>query len=993
MIKITSLHKVYKTKRRNVCHALKNINLTLPDTGLVFVLGKSGSGKSTLLNLIGGLDSISRGKIEVDGNKLEKFREKDFCNYRNTHLGFIFQDYHLIDELTVYENIALSLDLRRIEDNDAVKAALKKVDLEGYEERYPSELSGGERQRVAIARAVVKNPRIILADEPTGNLDTHTSTAIISLLKSLSKECLILIVSHNVNDANTYADRIIELKGGEIISDKQRNPSFSDSVVLDGDTLIYPEGAKLSDEDISLINTRWGQNTKMVKRADKFVPQSKVKESGSAVKIGKETLSLKKELGLSGKFLKNKALYIAISSFMVSIIMVIMALAQTIIAFDSNQVLESEMKNANQDSMLFVKKLDDVDASRLGSSYITTIGDEDIETIYSSGYDGKIYPVINFSVPISRNNITQALGFSSLYSTVNLSESLGTMIVDEAFLKDRFGEIEYAVARDRFDPRGVIITDYVADLILAKNKLFKNKTYEDILRTGVYLSGNNVDTAIINAIIKTDYKERHKELYDRLTSGKLSMSAAIAKDIGASEMIDDVYNRLGYCYTTNQNFLEDINNSDSSIFANTYVLSVEKSTWSANAGAIKCVRNNGTKKLTNSWNTWRYTTTAPEIPEGARYMRVTHYPATEKYFQSEDKVYNVGYATLAFDGGEPVAKEVMNFKSNTSLTNRGNVYTNQSKRYLSDYIEIPEGAVITDFCASAVENLSFCTFYDENKCIISCVTASYYPDMPEKSVILSYDAYNSIFGTDFSASNVEQFVPHTVQLNQFMRYDIDQKNPLINERVTIIGLSTLNLASEDIYAKFQKNHYFEYALYFDGVNHISGTLEFLETGYKNQSAMIEGIHTMTEAVEVFIPIFELVAIFLCIGIVLILIIFASKMINDKMHDIGILKSLGTKNHSISTVFGLHILLVTALTCLMATVGYFFFIDLANDVLIESLKKFAPNRVVVDLQFLTFIPQIALENCVLVGVLSIASLVFPMVKIKAIKPVKIIKAKE
>lgn len=108
MIKIASLNKVYQSKKRKRCFALNDVNLTLPDAGLIFVLGKSGSGKSTLLNLIGGLDNVTSGSIEVDGNDLAKFKEKEFCNYRNTHIGFIFQDYHLIDELTVYDNIALS---------------------------------------------------------------------------------------------------------------------------------------------------------------------------------------------------------------------------------------------------------------------------------------------------------------------------------------------------------------------------------------------------------------------------------------------------------------------------------------------------------------------------------------------------------------------------------------------------------------------------------------------------------------------------------------------------------------------------------------------------------------------------------------------------------------------------------------------------------------------------------------------------------------------
>ena len=195
MIRINNLTKIYKSKRRSRCKALDNINLTLPNKGLVFVLGKSGSGKSTLLNLIGGLDNITKGSIIVDGNNISYFNEKEFCDYRNTHIGFIFQDYHLIDELTVYENIVLSLNLRRIEDRGLVRNALKRVDLANYEDRYPSELSGGERQRVAIARAIVKKPRIILADEPTGNLDTNTASQIINSNHNASP-----VLFYHIND-------------------------------------------------------------------------------------------------------------------------------------------------------------------------------------------------------------------------------------------------------------------------------------------------------------------------------------------------------------------------------------------------------------------------------------------------------------------------------------------------------------------------------------------------------------------------------------------------------------------------------------------------------------------------------------------------------------------------------------------------------------------------------------------------------------------------
>lgn len=150
---------------------------------------------------------------------------------------------------------------------------------------------------------------------------------------------------------------------------------------------------------------------------------------------------------------------------------------------------------------------------------------------------------------------------------------------------------------------------------------------------------------------------------------------------------------------------------------------------------------------------------------------------------------------------------------------------------------------------------------------------------------------------------------------------------------------------------------------------------------------------MTKAVDVFIPIFELIGIILCIGIIFILVNFSSKMIKDKMHEIGILKALGTQNKSIGTVFGLQICLIALLTIIMSTLGCFFFIDLANDVLIASLKELAPSHVVLDLDFLTFKFNVVLINVLLIIGLCLISLLVPLIKIKNIKPVKIIKAKE
>ena len=200
--------------------------------------------------------------------------------------------------------------------------------------------------------------------------------------------------------------------------------------------------------------------------------------------------------------------------------------------------------------------------------------------------------------------------------------------------------------------------------------------------------------------------------------------------------------------------------------------------------------------------------------------------------------------------------------------------------------------------------------------------------------------------------------------------------------------------SDDLFSLFYKDSVFEYALYLDGIDGIGAVLDTSERiHYTPQSYTVEGVHTMTKAVDVFVPIFELVAIFLCVGVIFIMVNFSSRMIQDKMHEIGILKALGVKNHSICSIFGMQVLLIAVLTCFLATAGYYVFIGTANDILINSLKELAPSHVVLDLDFLEFHSSISVFNCILVFALSVLSLIFPMIKIKMIKPVKIIKAKE
>ena len=219
MIELINVKKTYKAKKTSDTVALDDISFKIPSKGLYFITGESGSGKSTLLNVLGGLDKIDSGSIKVGNINLENLSKKDLVSYRNTCVGFIFQDYNLFLEYNVYDNVKLALELSNQNNNTDIDEILKRVGLYDLRLRNINELSGGQRQRVAIARALVKNPEIILADEPTGNLDSVTSRQIMELLKEISEDKCIIVVTHDKTLAAEFGRGFITMQDGKVIND------------------------------------------------------------------------------------------------------------------------------------------------------------------------------------------------------------------------------------------------------------------------------------------------------------------------------------------------------------------------------------------------------------------------------------------------------------------------------------------------------------------------------------------------------------------------------------------------------------------------------------------------------------------------------------------------------------------------------------------------------------------------------------------------------
>lgn len=225
MIELKKVNKFFNKGKKNELHVINNTSLMLPDVGLVALLGPSGCGKTTLLNAIGGLDSVQDGTILVDGKKISSRNMSKVDKLRSLSVGYIFQDYKLLEDQTVFDNVAIALKMVGIKNKDEIKVrveyVLEKVGMLRYRHRPVSMLSGGERQRVGIARALVKNPDIVLADEPTGNLDSRNSVEIMNIIKTISKERLVILVTHERNLAEFYASRIIEVSDGTVTADRE----------------------------------------------------------------------------------------------------------------------------------------------------------------------------------------------------------------------------------------------------------------------------------------------------------------------------------------------------------------------------------------------------------------------------------------------------------------------------------------------------------------------------------------------------------------------------------------------------------------------------------------------------------------------------------------------------------------------------------------------------------------------------------------------------
>ncbi len=458
MLEIRNLTKIYRSKTGDQVRALDNVSISFPESGMVFILGKSGSGKSTLLNVMGGLDSYDSGEFVIKGKSSKDFGGSDFDAYRNTFIGFIFQEYNVLDDFSVGANIGLALELQGKKATDErINSILSQVDLLSYAKRKPNELSGGQKQRVAIARALVKEPQIIMADEPTGALDSNTGKQIFDTLKALSREKLVLVVSHDRDFAERYADRIVELSDGRIISDvtkhEKQSVPLSDGIQKINDRILRIKGGyRLTEVDLKMINDYLSKNDSDIilsgdgRINDELRSAAGIGADGSTSvfegtnaekdytlkpyrkedsKFIRSRLPIKNALKMGTSGLKHKKFRLAMTIFLSLIAFTLFGFANTMATYEKttatiNSLLDSNVKNASV--TVGVKKTYSYSDGDTYSYYERHLMNEkDIETLRrETGLDfvpvftgGNLYGKNGFSISSQLQNYS---GDSYVYS-------------------------------------------------------------------------------------------------------------------------------------------------------------------------------------------------------------------------------------------------------------------------------------------------------------------------------------------------------------------------------------------------------------------------------------------------------------------------------------------------------------------------------------------------------------------------------------------------
>lgn len=517
LVKLEGVNKFYQSGDEKV-HALKDISLELPKSGLVFVLGQSGCGKSTLLNILGGLDKPDEGRILIEGADFSKFTSANLNDYLNSYLGFIFQEYNILKDLNLYDNIALPLEMQNVNKREIKQKTLEIIDQVGLSElrkRKINQLSGGQRQRIAVARALIKNPKMIIADEPTGNLDSVTGETIFELLKKLSEDRLVLIVTHDEESAYKFGDRIIKIEDGQLVEDISAPFTENDKNPLLDATI---------NEDFVLSKVISTKN------------RDEVNENGK-LKLIKVSTPVGTSFKLALKNINHKKFRFILMTLICSLSLAFFSFT---IELNDDPIRQNVYTSVDNNYIY----ADLLEKSELPENYVkNTIYDDYIGTQLPND----AYEEIKTKIP----SLTV-----HEYKTVAINYADYTSITDSFFT----GELSYLTKYDSRNSykllygrtptpgtKEIMITDYLAEMFMRLNYLQEAKQYSDFVGRFIQIATDNYYKIV--GIIDTNF-----EKYTQF-----SKSDMIDDDSKLNFAFFNEYKMMNTIYLNNEDFLLESN--------------------------------------------------------------------------------------------------------------------------------------------------------------------------------------------------------------------------------------------------------------------------------------------------------------------------------------------------------------------------------------------------------------------------------------------------
>lgn len=959
MLEIKDIVKTYRPKNGVPVQALKSVSVKFNQKGLVFILGKSGCGKSTLLNCIGGLDKFDSGEIVIKGKSSKEFSGSDFDSYRNTFIGFIFQEYNILSEFNIEKNIALALELQgKNASKKEVQRILDMVDLGNMGKRKTNELSGGQKQRVAIARALIKDPEIIIADEPTGALDSATGIQVFDTLKKLAQDKLVIVVSHDREFAEIYGDRIIEMKDGVIISDETKRKvepnAISDDLTMIGEDMIHiKKGHKFSEKEKDLIikflesrdtetiisvDEQKNQKFKQVAKIDDNNHTEKFTETTEAdkdtkvynkkeLKLIKSRLKFKDAFKIGASGLKSKPVRLVFTILLSFVAFTLFGLVDTLSAYNKVTTTVNSIIDTNVNSVSFRAERRTID------KWDTINSDGEVEIMEDINYKeselrasdiAKLNEDLNLNlVGVTKGQGSMYVDNSQYYNTTQINMDLSYLIglySGYAYVTEEdltaLGFTVYGDLPAANETNKVAITEYIYkhfkyagfkygngdnDYIKGEDLTMDNNPATGIIGKTINIENQNF---IITGVVDTNFD--HQRFEDLEPTDELDESSFLVTMMNRQEIEPIV--KYGY---------------HAIVFVGEQYLDKD---YTVGYNLYKYQLMGETNNMSTSSSFWASRGQKQII----KYSDSSSISANVYYFD--------GYSASDMNSGNKVIVDL------EILVNNGDILG----EYYNEWWNICQG-----YDSPSAE---FINYVKQNKSVI--LPADYtYSLCGENS--WDVDSHTNVEIVGFTISNNYNSVPKEYIIASDGLFE-DLNQPLY--AYAIAPMPT------------DKSRITEIVEYY--YNNIEG--DEVAVKYVLANEITNMLSSINDTIEELSEIFLYVGLAFCLFAALMLMNFISTSISYKKREIGILRAIGARKKDVFSVFFYEALVIALINFVLAGVGTFVVASIINTALREEVGLI--------ITFLSFgVRQVAILLAVSVLTAFLASLL-PVSKIARKQPI-------